>query len=108
MDNDNVTKGVFDKTVQMMDERFARDKADIQNLEKEHHEMNERQIRIENLSIQMGEILKNHSGQLNEHEERISAIEKRPSTFWDKFIYALIGAAGSLAANGVFNAIFNK
>lgn len=106
MENESVNKDVCGKICQINDERFSRDKDDIKELKEQQHELSENQVRIEQLSIRMGEIINNDHDKLDDHEDRITAIEKRPSTFWDKLIFALIGAAASFVASGVLNEIF--
>jgi hypothetical protein len=73
-------------------ERFARDKKRLDDLEANAKEQDERTRKIESLNIQMGEILKNHESKLQNHEERISAVEQRPMKFWDKLQWLIIGA----------------
>lgn len=76
----------------VMDERFARDKERLEKLE-------DNQDRIEILTIQMGEILKNQNETLKNHTTRLEHLESRPGGLWDKVVSGIIAAVtGGLAA----------
>ena len=92
---ENITKDVFDERSKTIDERFSRDKKDIENLENN-------QRKIETLSIQMAEMLKANTDRINSHETRILACEKRPNLWWDKTVVAIITAIVSVAINLMF------
>lgn len=64
----------------------------IETIQADLKDKEERTRKIEALTVQMGEILKNHESKIQNHDERIVALESRPIKFWDKILYLLIGA----------------
>ena len=78
----------------VQDERFARDKERIEDLEKVCEKLNR-------LSIEMGELLKKHDEQLSLQSGRLEAIEQRPLHWWEKFAGAVITALGSAVGGGM-------
>lgn len=82
-----------------MDERFGRDRKDIERLEDKQEEQQTRSQRLEELNIKMGEILKDHDEKLTGHDRRIGKLEGAASARWNRLVnYLLAGAAGALAA----------
>lgn len=82
-----------------MDERFNRDRKDIEKLEKRQEEEDDRCQRLEELSIKMGEILKNYDEKLTNHDKRIVQLENVSGTRWNLLInYLLAGIVGAVAA----------
>ena len=81
---DPVYKEVCEQTQKVVDERFRRDKEDI----REH---GARIDKIEDLTIQMGEILKNHESRIGSHEKRIDKLESVSGGRWHKVVDYLIG-----------------
>lgn len=63
-----------------MDERFGRDRKDIERLEDKQEEQQTRSQRLEELNIKMGEILKDHDEKLTGHDRRIGKLEGAPMT----------------------------
>lgn len=89
---ETVTPEVCLQHQRVMDERFARDKERIQKLE-------DNQSRIEILTVQMGEILKNQNDAIKNHTTRLEHLESRPGGLWDKVVGGIIAAVtGGLAA----------
>jgi len=70
----------------LCDERFARDKADIDELKKLTSKMSE-------CSIKLSEIAKQHTEKLKDHEGRLDDLESRPGNLWDKVVAGVIAAA---------------
>lgn len=72
-----------------LDERFARDLKDIDNCKN-------RLQKIEELTIQMAELVKAsqeaNQKALDDHNDRLNALEHRPSMWWDKLLSAGISA----------------
>ena len=100
-----VPKSVCEARMQGHNERFDRDLERINKLE-------ERQEELIELSLKMGEILKNHDSALKEEkenarerekelEERLKAIENRPVKWWEKFSGAIIGALGTALGGSI-------
>lgn len=82
-----------------MDERFDRNRKDIEKLEDKQEECAQRSRKLEELNIKMGEILKNHEEKLNNHDKRIVRLENVSGTRWNQLInYLLAGIVGALAA----------
>lgn len=85
-----ISEKLWDESRRGIDARFERHERDIDELYK-------RQCEIEKLSIQLGEMIKNHHTTQEDHGKRIEALEKRPVKFIDKILSGIIGAAtGSL------------
>lgn len=96
-----VSETLCSERQKIQDERFARDKERIENLEKMCGELKQ-------LSTQMGELLKKYDEQLGEHkaelkqqEERLTAIEQRPLRWWEKLSGAVATSLGA-AIGGSF------
>lgn len=72
-----------------LDERFARDLKDIDNCKN-------RLQKIEELTIQMAELVKAsqeaNQKALDDNNDRLNALEHRPSMWWDKLLSAGISA----------------
>jgi hypothetical protein len=80
-----VSKEVHEKDMQIMDERFKRDGDRLITLER----MQEDFLKI---STQLTEILKNQTKILDDHGERICALEKKPGLWFDRSIAAFLSA----------------
>lgn len=78
----------------VQDERFARDKERIEDLEQVCDKLNR-------LSIEMSELVKKHDEQLTRQDKRLEAIEQKPLRWWEKFTGAIITALGSAVGGGV-------
>ena len=76
------------------DERFARDKERIEDLERICDKLNR-------LSIEMGELVKKHDEQLSAQAQRLEIIERKPLRWWEKFAGATVTALGSAIGGGV-------
>ncbi len=76
---------VHEKDMQIMDERFKRDNERLVSLER----MQEDFLK---LSGQLTEILKNQARQLDDHDERICTLEKKPGLWLDRIAGALLSA----------------
>lgn len=84
------------------DERFGRDKSRldkaekrIDDMEKLLHEMSECNVKLTALVESQGKIA-------DDHEERITEIEKKPVTYWEKVVVGLITAAAGVIAGILF------
>ena len=84
-----VDKAVCEAKCKVMDERFARDLRDIDDCK-------DRLKKIEELTIQMAELVKTsqeaNQKALEDHDDRLDALEHRPSMWWDKLLSAGISA----------------
>ena len=83
-----VDKAVCEAKCKVMDERFARDLRDIDDCKN-------RLKKIEELTIQM-ELVKTsqeaNQKALEDHDDRLTVLEHRPSMWWDKLLSAGISA----------------
>lgn len=94
--------GIEAERQKRMDERFARDRNDIEKLEKDQEENEDRTRKLEELNIKMGQILKNHEDKLINHDQRINKLESVASARWNQIVsYLLAGVAGAIAAAAV-------
>ena len=87
----------------VVDERFSRDKQDIEEIKKGLEDKDERLRRIETLTVEMGEMLKNHDRILADHDKRLETLESKPGKLWDTLVTEIIkllasGAVGALLA----------
>ena len=80
-----VSKEAFDGRNHLVDERFARDKERIEQLE-------DSLKKVSDLTVQMAEILKQNNEKTNTHEHRLDALESKPSAWLDRIVAAVIGA----------------
>lgn len=78
-----VPKAAFDGRCKLEDERFARDKARLDDLERLSKAMSE-------TSIKMGQILVTMTKEQTEHGTRISAMEQKPAKRWDSVVDKLL------------------
>lgn len=82
-----------------IDERFDRTRQDLEKLESRQCAGEDRCRKLEELSIKMGEILKNHEEKLRNHDKRIGALENVAGARWNAVIhYLLAGVTGALVA----------
>lgn len=98
-EKENVTEEVCTERQKNAAERFSRDKERL-----DHQE--EKMEKISELSIQMGEMLKRDDLRLDNHEQRISVMEKRPGQLWDRLVFALIGALATGVIGTLLATIF--
>jgi len=69
----------------LMDERFARDKADLEKHDKAIAEMAK-------LSAEIGQLVKRHDTELEKHDKRIEKLEHKPSMWFDRIINGIVSA----------------
>lgn len=93
-----VNREVCDAKCKIMDERFARDMRDIGDCKT-------RLQKIEELTIQMAELVKasqeTNQRALDDHNNRLTALEHRPSMWWDKLLSAGISAGVAALISGL-------
>ena len=92
--SETVSEALCRERQRVQDERFARDKERIEDLEKICEKLNR-------LSIEMSELVKKHDEQLNCQAQRLDAIEQKPLRWWEKFAGAVITALGSAVSGGM-------
>ena len=104
----DVDQAVCYERQKVIDERFARDKHDIQALQVHQEDAERRTAEIEKLNVQMAEILKKHEAQIDDHEKRITSVESRDGKKWGKVtdciisgvVAALVAALMAIVLNG--------
>lgn len=69
--SETVSDALCRERQRVQDERFARDKERIEDLEKICEKLNR-------LSIEMGELIKKHDEELNHQSRRLQVIEQKP------------------------------
>lgn len=85
-----ISKEVCNERKCTMDERFARDKADILTLQEE-------MLALTKLVSELATMQRASAETQHEHEKRIHALELQPAGRWDKLITGIVGAvAGGL------------
>ena len=93
-EKENVTEEVCTERQKNAAERFSRDKERLDKVEDRQGKQEERTQKIETLTVQTAEILKNH-------DQRLDVLESKPGKLWDRLVFALIGAL----ATGIAGAI---
>lgn len=75
------------------DERFGRDKSRIEKAEKRLDDMEKLMREVTECNAKLTIMVENLQKSDANHEERITEIEKKPGTYWDKIVAGIIGAA---------------
>jgi hypothetical protein len=96
MENAAVTESLCKERRSKFDERCARDIKDIESQAL-------RLKTLEEMSITMGQILKNMDQKTEQHERRISALEGRPLSILNKWETAVIGSLVGLVLSFIFS-----
>ena len=86
--SDMVEETLCKERQRIHDERFARDKERIEDLEQVCEKLNR-------LSIEMGELVKKHDEQLAQQGKRLEAVEQKPLRWWERFAGAIVTALGA-------------
>lgn len=97
-DSPYVTKAVCNEHGKMLDERFARDKADIGSIENNLRELS-------NIVTRLATLQENNAAAQAEHEARIRALELQPAGRWNTLITAGISALGGGVAGALLSTI---
>lgn len=87
----------------LYDERFARDKERIENHEAHMKEQDEAIRKVQDLTIEMGEMIKRHDERLDDQGQRIRTIEQKPGKRWDVVIDKIITVLVAAAVSALFN-----
>jgi len=98
MPDECVSLHQFEGRENLCDERFRRDKERLDDYEKGMQE-------VQKLSVQMGEMIKRHDSQIDNHEKRISSIERQPADQYGKIKMAIVTALISVLVSGIVNAV---
>jgi len=74
----------------LYDERFARDKERIEHHEEHMKEQDDAIRKVQDLTIEMGEMIKRHDERIADQGERLKAIETKPAKHWDMVVDKII------------------
>lgn len=94
-----VEKNVYTEHCRMCDERFRRDKQDI-----EKHD--ETLQKITQLTSEIALLVKKNDGILEKHEVRIENLEKKPSMWVDKIISTAVATIVAAVVSFFISSIF--
>lgn len=75
------------------DERFGRDKSRLDKEEKRIDDMEKLLHEVSECNAKLTIMVENLNKSNDDHEARITDIEKKPGTYWDKIVAGIIGAA---------------
>ena len=82
-----------------VDERCQRSQKDVEKLEAKQEENEKRSQRLEEMSIQLGEILKKYEEKLTNHDKRIVELESVSGAHWNLIVnYMLAGVVGAMVS----------
>jgi hypothetical protein len=93
-----ITRPEFVGRNALCDERFGRDKERLDAYETGLQE-------VQKLSVQMGEMIKRHDSQIENHEQRLASIEKQPADQYGKVKMAVVTAVISVMVSGIMTAV---
>ena len=95
MNDTPVTEALCAARRQTDDERFARDKSRLGKAEARLDDVEKLMHQLSECNTKLTAILETQIKDIEDHEARLAAIEKKPGTYWDKVVAAIIGAAAS-------------
>ena len=99
--NNPVTTAYCQEHGKVVDERFKRDKEDLQRHEDTLKKLSE-------LTAEISALVRQNNEDIDDHENRISTLEKKPSLWLDRIISGIIAAVGAALVAAVLkgNVIF--
>ena len=95
MNDTPVTEALCAARRQTDDERFARDKSRLGRAEARLDDVEKLMHQLSECNTKLTAILETQAKDFEDHEARLAAIERKPGTYWDKVVAAIIGAAAS-------------
>lgn len=87
------------------DERFARDKSRLGKVEQRLDDMEKLMHEVSQCNAKLTLMVENLNKSSDDHEDRISEIEKKPGTYWEKVVLAIITAAAGIVAGLMFGGV---
>lgn len=93
MNDTPVTEQMCAARRQLDDERFARDKSRLGKAEARLDRLEDLMRVNSECNVKLTALIEKNAEKVDDHEERITEIEKKPGTYWDKVIAGIIGAA---------------
>jgi hypothetical protein len=99
--NEQVSAAYCKEHGRMIDERFKRDKKDLQRHEEAINE-------IRDLTVEISTLVKQNNENLKNHENRITALEKKPSVWFDRIVSGITAAVVAAVVSAMLkgNVIF--
>ena len=91
----NVTEEFCREHGRLIDERLRRDKEELVRHEEELNE-------IRSLTLEMSALVKQNNESMKNHENRITALEKKPSVWFDRIVAGIISAVIAAVVAMVF------
>lgn len=95
MNDTPVTEALCAARRQTDDERFARDKSRLGKAEARLDDMEKLMHQLSECNTKLTAIIEAQTKDIEDHEARLAEIEKKPGTYWDKVVAAIIGAAAT-------------
>ena len=86
----DVNESVCAERHKLEEERFRRDKHDIEDLRDKTEKHAELMQQVAETNIKMGEILKTHDAKIENHDQRIGILESKPGKRWDVIVNAAL------------------
>jgi len=99
MDENNVSKDMHEGRCKIEDERFGRDKERLDGMEGNLD-------KVTTLTVQMGEILKQNNEKIENHDQRLTAIECKPTKMIDAVKSAVVVSIAVSLVGAVLALIF--
>ena len=85
------------------DERFARDKSRLGKAEERLTDIEKVMRETSECNVKLTVMVEGLNKSNDNHERRITDIEKKPGTYWDKIVAGIIGAAVSALMALIFS-----
>lgn len=105
MNENFVTEQLCAARRNMDDERFGRDKSRLDKTEKRLDDMEKLLREVSECNAKLTIMVENLQKSDEDHEERITDIEKKPGSYWDKIVAGIIGAAVAALMAIVFKGV---
>lgn len=93
MNDTPVTEAMCEARRRLHDERFDRDFSRLDKAEGRLEKLEDLMHEVSKCSEKLTTLVEANTKTERNHEERITEIEKKPGTYWDKVIAGIIGAA---------------
>lgn len=95
MNDTPVTEALCAARRQTDDERFARDKSRLGKAEARLDDIEKLMHQLSECNTKLTAIIEAQTKDIEDHKARLAEIEKKPGTYWDKVVAAIIGAAAT-------------
>lgn len=105
MNENFVTEQLCAARRNMDDERFGRDKSRLDKAETRLDNMENLLREVSECNAKLTIMVENLQKSDDDHESRITDIEKKPGSYWDKIVAGIIGAAVAALMAIVFKGV---